>query len=264
MSIIVENLSKTFKIKEKQKGIGGALKSLVAPKTKLIKAVEDISFTIDDGQAVGFIGPNGAGKSTTVKMLSGILYPSAGRINVNGLVPYKNRIEHVKNIGVVFGQKSQLWWDLPITDTFDLLKKIYKIPSDVYSRNLELFNEILGLHEFETQQVRQLSLGQRMRADIAAAFLHEPSIVFLDEPTIGLDVVAKEKIRLFIKEINRVKKTTLLFTTHDMTDIEKTCQRIIVIDKGKILYDGTIDSFKTKLNKDDFNEAVYEMFTGGI
>ena len=208
---------------------------------------------------VGFIGPNGAGKSTTIKMLSGILYPTSGSIKVSGLIPYKQRKEYVKKIGVVFGQKTQLWWDLPITDTFDLLRYIYKIPDKVYTKNLEIFNELLGLSDFSSQSVRQLSLGQRMRAEVAAALMHDPEIVFFDEPTIGLDVVAKEKIRNFIKQMNREKEMTMLFTTHDMQDVEKTCQRMIIIDTGLKVYDGTVEHIKSKYGKErtltvEFNE----------
>jgi len=248
--INVSNVSRTFKILKREKGIAGAFKNIFAPAYEIKKAVDEISFSISDGEAVGFIGPNGAGKSTTVKMLSGILYPNSGEININGFVPFKDRKKFVKHIGVVFGQKSQLWRDLPIADTFDLLKHIYKIPETEYKRNIEFFNDILELHKFEKQSVRQLSLGQRMRADIVAAFLHNPDVVFLDEPTIGLDVVAKEKIREFIMAINKERGTTLLFTTHDMQDIEKTCKRIIIIDAGKIIYDGSIDDIRKKYGKE--------------
>ena len=230
--------------------MGGALKNIFVPEYETKKAVDGITFSIPDGQAVGFIGPNGAGKSTTVKMLSGILYPNSGEISINGFNPTKDRKQFVRHIGVVFGQKSQLWRDLPIVDTFDLLKHIYKIPEADFKRNMAFFNDILELHKFEKQSVRQLSLGQRMRADIVAAFLHNPNVVFLDEPTIGLDVVAKEKIREFITTINKERGTTLLFTTHDMQDIEKTCKRIIIIDEGKIVYDGTIDDIRKKYGKE--------------
>jgi len=248
--IKVENITRTFKIAKRTKGFAGAFKNVFKPSYEIKKAVNGISFEINDGETVGFIGPNGAGKSTTVKMLSGILHPNSGEINVNGYVPDRDRKKFVKNIGVVFGQRSQLWNDLPIVDTFDLLKHIYKIPDDVFKKNMELFNDILELHKFEKQSVRQLSLGQRMRADIVAAFLHNPVVVFLDEPTIGLDVVAKEKIREFIAEINKERGTTLLFTTHDMQDIEKTCKRIIIIDNGKIIYDGNLSEIRKKYGKE--------------
>lgn len=248
--IKVLNLKRTFKISKRTKGIIGAFENVFKPDYEIKKAVDDISFVIEDGQTVGFVGPNGAGKSTTVKMLSGILHPSSGEININGFVPYRDRKRFVKSIGVVFGQKSQLWNDLPIVDTFDLLKHIYKIPDAVYKRNMDMFNDMLELYKFEKQSVRQLSLGQRMRADIVAAFLHNPDVVFLDEPTIGLDVVAKEKIREFITTINRERGTTLLFTTHDMQDIEKTCKRIIIIDHGKIIYDGNVSDIRREYGKE--------------
>ena len=266
--IEVRNLVRTFKVAKRRKGISGAFKNVFAPSYEIKKAVDDISFSIEDGQTVGFVGPNGAGKSTTVKMLSGILHPNSGEININGFVPYRDRKKFVKNIGVVFGQKSQLWNDLPILDTFDLLKHIYKIPDDAYKKNMEMFNDILELHKFEKQSVRQLSLGQRMRADIVAAFLHNPAVVFLDEPTIGLDVVAKEKIREFISTVNKERGTTLLFTTHDMQDIEKTCKRIIIIDSGKIIYDGTVSELRQVYGKErtlvvEFGEIYQDIVVDG-
>ena len=251
MNIIeVENLCKTYRITKKEEGIRGAFKNIIKPTYEYKKAVKDISFSIKKGEMVGFIGPNGAGKSTTVKMLSGILYPTSGTIKVNNYVPYKQRKEYVKNIGVVFGQRSQLWYDLPIVDTFQLLKRIYKVPDKIFKENLEIFNELLGLKDFSAQPVRQLSLGQRMRAEFAAALLHSPDIVFFDEPTIGLDVVAKQKVREFITFINKEKGTTMLFTTHDMQDIEKTCGRIIIIDKGDKVYDGSIENIKGKYGRE--------------
>ncbi|MFZ5989701.1 MAG: ABC transporter ATP-binding protein [Bacillota bacterium] len=247
--IQVENLMKDYKLNVRKKGLLGSVGSLLVPEYKLKRAVNDISFLIQSGETVGFIGPNGAGKSTTVKMLSGILIPSSGSIRIGGMCPYKERKKNAKRIGVVFGQRTQLWWDLPVLDTFDLLRYIYRIPPLVYKKNMDRFNELLGLHEFINNPVRQLSLGQRMRADIAAALLHDPEIVFFDEPTIGLDVVAKEKIREFIRYINREKGTTMLFTTHDMTDIEKTCQRMIIIDEGVIIYDGTVEQIKERYGR---------------
>lgn len=238
--ITVENVNKTYKINKRGKGVSGMLANLIVPKYEKRKAVNDVSFRIGKGEMVGFIGPNGAGKSTTIKMLSGILYPDSGEITVDGKIPYKQRKEYVSNIGVVFGQKSQLQWDLPVIDSFELLKAIYRIPEKVYQDNLERFTEMLDMQEFITQPVRQLSLGQRMRADIVAALLHSPQIVFFDEPTIGVDVVGKEKIRMFIKELNEQDKTTMIFTTHDMQDIEKTCNRLIIIDHGNKVYDGAL------------------------
>ncbi len=248
--ISVSNIVRTYKIINREKGLSGAMKNIFSPTYKTKRAVDNISFDIQDGETVGFIGPNGAGKSTTVKMLSGILHPDSGQININDFVPYRDRKKFVKHIGVVFGQKSQLWRDLPIADTFDLLKHIYAIPDNVFKQNMDMFYDILELHKFQNQSVRQLSLGQRMRADIVAAFLHNPSVVFLDEPTIGLDIVAKEKIREFVKVINKERGTTLLFTTHDMQDIEKTCRRIIIIDEGHIIYDGGIDEIKKTYGKE--------------
>lgn len=248
--IEVKNLSKNYKIIKKRNGIIGACLNIISPNYNTIEAVKNISFNIDKGESVGFIGPNGAGKSTTVKMLTGILIPSGGYLTIDGIVPFKKRKEFVKNIGVVFGQRTQLWWDLPVSDTFELLKFIYKINDKTYKKNLDTFNNILSLNDFFNQPVRQLSLGQRMRAEIAASLLHDPDCIFFDEPTIGLDIVAKEKIREFIKFINSEKKITVLFTTHDMQDIEKICKRIIIIDKGIKIYDGDIETIKNKYSKE--------------
>jgi ABC-2 type transport system ATP-binding protein len=242
--IELENIVRRFKIVKRKSGLRGTFQNLFAPETEIKTAVNNLSFIIPDGQMVGFIGPNGAGKSTTVKMLSGVLYPDSGKVTVNGFVPYIDRKKYVRHIGVVFGQRSQLWQDLPITDSFEMLRSIYKIPDDIFRKNIELFNDILALHTFENKQVRQLSLGQRMRADIAAAFLHNPEIVFLDEPTIGLDVVVKENVRAFIKSINEERGCTVIFTTHDMQDIEKVCKRILIIDEGALLYDGTTETLR--------------------
>lgn len=244
--ISVKNVKKYYKIAKRDKGFWQSLGSLFHRKYETKKAVNDISFTIEKGEIVGFIGPNGAGKSTTIKMLSGILYPDDGEIKVKGYVPYKQRKQYVKNIGVVFGQKTQLNWDLPLIESFELMKYIYKIPQKLYEENLEKFTKLLDMETFINQPVRQLSLGQRMRGDIVAALLHSPDIVFFDEPTIGLDVVAKEKIREFIKFMNQTEKTTIIFTTHDMQDIEKVCNRLIIIDSGKKVFDGGIDEIKTK------------------
>ena len=213
---------------------------------KTIKAVENITFSIKAGERVGFIGPNGAGKSTTIKMMTGILLPSDGQISVLGKNPYINRKQNASHIGVVFGQRSQLWWDLPVIDTFALFKKIYKIPENVYQSNLEKYTEILGMKEFINQPVRQLSLGQRMRAELCAALLHNPQIIFLDEPTIGLDIVVKKQIREMIKLINQENNTTVILTTHDLKDIEEVCDRIILINSGKIIVDDSIENMKDK------------------
>lgn len=248
--IEVEDLVKAYKVNMRNKGLLGAVKSLLLPEYRMVEAVNGISFSIGKGETVGFIGPNGAGKSTTVKMLTGILAPTAGRIQVLGMTPQKERKRIAARMGVVFGQKTQLWWDLPVADTYDLLKYIYRIPPAVYTRNLEMFSDMLGLQEFIRTPVRQLSLGQKMRADIAAALLHDPEIIFFDEPTIGLDVVAKEKIREFLRIVNREKNTTMLFTTHDMDDIEQTCERLIIIDHGSKLYDGTVKEIRHNYGQD--------------
>ena len=247
METVIEgkNLKKIFKISKREKGLFGHLANLFSPKYIHKKAVDDISFTIKKGDAVGFIGANGAGKSTTIKMLSGILSPTEGNVTALGLSPDKDRIKYVAKIGAIFGQKSQLSWDLPIIDSFDLLQKIYRIPDQKYQDNLAMFIKILDMRSFIEQPVRQLSLGQRMRADIAAALLHSPELVFFDEPTIGLDVVAKEKIREFIRYMNKELGVTIIFTTHDMQDIEKTCERLIIIDEGKKIYDGTVTGIKS-------------------
>ena len=244
--IEVQGIKKYYKIAKRDKGVIQTMKGLFNRKYEIRKAVDNISFTIKKGEIVGFIGPNGAGKSTTIKMLSGNLYPDEGSLKINGFIPYKQRKQYVKNIGVVFGQKTQLNWDLPLIESFELMKFIYKIPQKKYEENLQKFTKLLDMESFVNQPVRQLSLGQRMRGDIVAALLHSPEIVFFDEPTIGLDVVAKEKIREFIKYMNQTEKTTIIFTTHDMQDIEKVCDRLIIIDAGKKVYDGSIDEIKTK------------------
>ncbi len=244
--IEVRDVKKYYKIAKREKGMAAAAGNLFNRKYETKRAVDDISFSIKKGEIVGFIGPNGAGKSTTVKILSGILYPDAGEVKVGGFIPYKQRKQYVKNIGVVFGQKSQLNWDLPLIESFELMKFIYKIPQKKYEENLRLFSKLLDMEEFINQPVRQLSLGQRMRGDIVASLLHSPEIVFLDEPTIGLDVVAKERIREFVRYMNETERTTIIFTTHDMQDIEKVCDRLIIIDKGKKIYDGSIEEIKNR------------------
>lgn len=244
--IRVENLSKEFKINKKYPGFKGAIKSFFSTEYITKKAVDDISFEINDGEIVGYIGANGAGKSTIIKMMTGILTPTNGIVTVNGVVPYENREKNAKNIGVVFGQKTQLWWDLPISETFSLLKDIYDITDNDFEDRMRFFKEILGLDEFFLNPVRTLSLGQRMRADLAAALIHNPKVIYLDEPTIGLDVVVKESVRKAIKEINAKYGTTIILTTHDLNDIEELCSRIIIIDKGKKIYDGEIEGVKEK------------------
>ena len=247
MSFIeVKKVSKDFKVNKRSAGIPGMIANMFVPKFEIKKAVNDLSFTIEKGEMVGFIGPNGAGKSSTIKMLSGILCPDKGSITVGGFVPYKQRKSYVGNIGVVFGQKSQLQWDLPVIDSFELLRAIYRIPEEKYKRNLDRFTEMLDMKSFINQPVRQLSLGQRMRSDIVASLLHSPEIVFFDEPTIGVDIIGKETIRSFIKELNEQDKVTMIFTTHDMQDIEQTCKRIIIIDKGSLMYDGSLQEIRSK------------------
>lgn len=247
MSFIeVRDICKTFKVSKRRAGVTGMVANLFAPKFEKKAAVKSVSFDIEQGEMVGFIGPNGAGKSTTIKMLSGILHPDSGSINVGGYVPYKQRKNYVGRIGVVFGQKSQLQWDLPVIDSFELLKAIYSVPDEVYRKNLSRFTEMLDMSGFIDQPVRQLSLGQRMRADIVAALIHSPEIVFFDEPTIGVDVVGKETIRSFIRELNQQDNVTMIFTTHDMQDIEKTCNRLIIIDEGAKVYDGTLSGIREK------------------
>lgn len=251
MSLIdVENLHKTFRVAARREGRFGALKTLMAREYRDVRAVDGVSFQLRKGEMVGYLGPNGAGKSTTIKMLTGILVPSGGRILVDGRVPHQNRVEHVRHIGVVFGQRSQLWWDLPTIESFELLRHIYRIPVERWRENLAAFSDLLDLRPFLDTPVRQLSLGQRMRADLAAALLHDPTILFLDEPTIGLDVVAKERIRQFLTSINKERGMTVILTTHDLEDIERLCQRVVLIDHGKVIYDGGLDTLRTRFGRD--------------
>ncbi len=242
--ITLTHVCKTYKVSKRDAGFSSALKALFHREYERISALDDVSFTISDGEMVGYIGPNGAGKSSTIKILSGILVPDAGTCLVNGLIPWKNRIEHVKNIGVVFGQRTQLWWDVPILDSFELLKEIYQISTPLYRQNLEQLTEMLDLSALLKTPARQLSLGQRMRCELAGSLLHSPKILFLDEPTIGLDAVSKLAVRDFILKLNAEKKTTVILTTHDMQDIEALTSRIILIGKGQILLDGHIHQIK--------------------
>lgn len=245
MNIIsVKELSKTFKKPLRDGGLKGMMKSLFSRKYEEIKAVDGISFDIEEGEIVGYIGANGAGKSTTIKMMCGILHPSGGSVTVNGMDFEKNRQKINREMGVVFGQKTQLWWDIPLIETFKILKSIYEVPDQEYNERFEYLCELLDMKPFLTQTVRSLSLGQRMRADFAAALIHSPKIVYLDEPTIGLDVLVKDKIRSAIKELNKKYHTTVILTTHDMKDIEELCNRIIIIDKGRVLYDGSLANIK--------------------
>lgn len=260
-AIEVHDLKKNYKIAKKEAGIVGSLKHLVSPRYEELPAVKGISFQIAQGESVAFLGANGAGKSTTIKMLTGIMHPSGGTIKVMGKDPFSDRIENAKKIGVVFGQKTQLWWDIPVEETFRLLKKIYEIPEEQYIKNMEKFSNILGLREFMNQPARKLSLGQRVRADLAAALLHDPPILFLDEPTIGIDVTVKQKIYVFLKEINRERKTTILLTSHDMKDLESLCDRLIILEKGEILFDNKMNRlFEIYGESLSLEEIIIELF----
>ncbi len=255
--IKVEHVRKTYKVSKRNAGFLPACKALFRKEYEYIHALDDVSFTISDGEMVGYIGPNGAGKSSTIKILSGILTPEEGICRIDGLIPWKNRIKHVRNIGVVFGQRTQLWWDVPVLDSFELLKEIYRIDTKSYQHNLEQLSEMLNLTELLKTPVRQLSLGQRMRCEIAASLLHDPKILFLDEPTIGLDAVSKLAVRDFILKLNKEKNTTVILTTHDMQDIEALTNRVILIGKGSILLDGTIEDIRQNYNNTEEALAAF-------
>ncbi len=244
--IELKNINKTFKVSKRNAGFLSAAKALFKKEYTYINALQDVSFTINDGEMIGYIGPNGAGKSSTIKIMSGILTPDSGDCIINGRIPWKDRIEHVKDIGVVFGQRSQLWWDVPVIDSFELIRDIYKVDSVQYKTTLSQLIELLSISEIVKTPARQLSLGQRMRCEIAASLLHNPKILFLDEPTIGLDAVSKIAVREFIKTINRQNKTTVILTTHDMQDIEALTERILLIGKGRILLDGSLSELKSR------------------
>ncbi|MDY6057864.1 MAG: ATP-binding cassette domain-containing protein [Candidatus Onthovivens sp.] len=244
--IEVKNLKKEFKKPVRKEGVIGYIKSLFSRKYTSLYAVNDVSFSINQGEIVGYIGANGAGKSTTVKMMCGILHPTSGSVTIDNKDILKYRKQINKEIGVVFGQKTQLWWDIPLIETFKILKSIYEISDEDYNERFKFLCDLLDLNDFLDQNVRSLSLGQRMRADFAASLIHNPKILYLDEPTIGLDVLVKDKIRKAIKILNKKYKTTIILTTHDMKDIEELCSRIIIIDKGKILYDGNLENIKYK------------------
>jgi len=269
MSIInVENLSKTFKISRHHRGFWGTVRNLFTREHVLVKAVDDVSFRIDAGELVGYLGPNGAGKSTTIKMLTGLLVPTAGRLTVNGRVPWRERREYVHRIGAVFGQRTTLWWDLPVIESLHLLQHIYHIPAARFRHNLETFSDLLDLSPFLDTPVRSLSLGQRMRADLCAALLHDPDILFLDEPTIGLDVVAKERIRRFIRHVNRDQGTTVILTTHDLADVRRLCERVLIIDRGRLVYDGSLDELQKRFGGKrelvvDFAEEYHDVAVAG-
>ena len=244
--ILVEDLRKHFKIYKHHRGILGPLRNLTTRQSNLVRAVDGINFKIQSGELVGYLGPNVAGKSTTLKMLTGLLVPTSGEVIVDKQIPWRNRKTYVAEIGAVFGQRTSLWWDLPVIESLDLLQHIYKIPRERFNHNLDEFRELLELDQFMDAPVRTLSLGQRMRADICAALLHDPKLLFLDEPTIGLDVVAKERIRRFIMHINQERGTTILLTTHDLSDVEILCKRVMIIDHGKLLYDGKLDLLRER------------------
>ena len=259
MAVIeVKNLVKEYKVADKDKGLKGSIKNLFVHKKKIIRAVDDISFNIEKGEIVAYIGPNGAGKSTTVKMMSGILTPSSGTIAINGMSPSKDRKKVVKNLGVVFGQRTQLNWDLRLGESFELVRRIYEIPDDLYNENYKMMEDILGINKFINTPVRQLSLGQRMRGDLAAAMLYSPDILFLDEPTIGLDVDGKQAIRKFIKEVNKNKQTTVILTTHDLGDIQELCDRLIIINDGRIIEDGSLSELVDRIAP--FRDLVVDFY----
>lgn len=260
--IYAEHLKKKFKKVIKEPGLKGSVKALFKPKKEIVTAVDDISFHVPKGEILGFIGPNGAGKSTVIKMLTGILTPTSGECRINGQIPQNNRQKYVKEIGVVFGQRTQLWWDLPLTETYNVLKEIYEVSDENFKKRMAFLNEVLELEEFIKSPVRTLSLGQRMRADIAASLLHSPKVLFLDEPTIGLDVVVKDNIRNAIMEINKEEQTTVILTTHDISDIELLCKRIVMIDKGKNVFDGDLHELKSKYGQ--IRELHFETATKDI
>ncbi len=256
--ITMENVCKSYRVAKRNAGFKEACKALFHREYEVIHALSDVSFTINDGEMVGYIGPNGAGKSSTIKILSGILTPDSGTVFVDGRIPSKDRIRHVSQIGVVFGQRSQLWWDVPVIDSFELLKDIYSIPNHQYKKNVEELTQLLDLQELLRSPARQLSLGQRMRCEIAASLLHSPKLLFLDEPTIGLDAVSKIAVREFIKKQNELHGTTVILTTHDMQDIEALSRRIILVGKGKILLDGGLEEIRK--GGSNIDETIAELY----
>lgn len=266
--ILATDLTKDFRIAQHRPGLLGALRGLLVPQFRVVRAVDHVCFQIARGELVGYIGPNGAGKSTSVKMLTGILTPTAGEATVGGRDPQRHRRENALHMGVVFGQRTHLWWDLPVIESFELLRRMYRVPLTRYRENLDTFNDLLDLSSFFQTPVRQLSLGQRMRADIAAALLHDPEVLFLDEPTIGLDVVAKQRVRQFVETINRERGVTILLTTHDVSDVERLCRRVIVIDHARIVHDGPLSALRGKTDNHraivvDFAEDYGDVRVGG-
>lgn len=260
--IQAEHLQKTFRVRKRNAGFKNAAKAFFSREHEEIHALNDVSFRIEDGEAVGYIGPNGAGKSSTIKILSGILTPDSGTCVIDGRVPWKDRRAHVSQIGVVFGQRSQLWWDVPVIDSFELIRDIYAVTEDVYKRNLRDLTDLLNLSEILKTPARSLSLGQRMRCEIAASLLHDPRILFLDEPTIGLDAVSKIAVREFVLDMNKRRGTTVILTTHDMQDVEALAQRVLLIGKGRILLDGTLDDIRRGGSGqiDETLAALYKQF----
>ncbi len=259
MSKIIQfnNICKEFKISTRKKGVWGAIRALFKPEYKTIKALDNVSFEIEQGDIVGYIGPNGAGKSTTIKIMSGILTPSSGECSILGYTPWKDRKKYVKNIGVVFGQRSQLWWDVPVSDSLELLKDVYKVPDDEFKQTVELLTKTLHLEEIINRPLRQLSLGQKMKCELAGALIHKPKILFLDEPTIGLDAVTKLAVRDFVKYINKEWGTTIILTTHDMSDIDALTNKIILIGRGQILYNGSFTEIKEKYDNKKIIEVEF-------
>ncbi|WP_210611143.1 ABC transporter ATP-binding protein [Priestia flexa] len=255
-AIEVKGLRKEFKAYSSRSGLKGAFRDLFTRNYKVLRAVNDISFTVKQGEMVGYIGENGAGKSTTIKMLTGILTPTDGEIQVNGMNPHKEREQFTRTIGVVFGQRSQLWWDIAVQESFRLLKKVYKVSDEDYNNHMEHVIRTLDIGPLLDKPVRKLSLGQRMRCELAAALIHNPPLLFLDEPTIGLDVLVKLKIRQFLKEINEKYNTTILLTTHDLADIEALCERVVMLDEGNIIYDGSLQ--KLRSNWGDMKQVIFE------
>lgn len=256
--ITLNNISQTYKVAKRKPGLTAALKAIAKREYTYVEALKDVSFTVNQGEIIGYIGPNGAGKSTTIKIMSGILVPTSGGCTILGRTPWENRIEHVKNIGVVFGQRSQLMWDIPVIDSFELLRDIYRVPDQQYKKNLDELVQVFNLSEFTDTPVRQLSLGQRMRCEIAASLLHNPEILFLDEPTIGLDAVSKVAVRNFIKRINKEHGVTVILTTHDMGDVEALTDHVMLIGKGQLLYDGSFTEMKNRFNNTNILTIDYD------
>ncbi len=262
--VIIEakGLTKEFKIFRRREGVVGAFRDLFTRQYQVLKAVDNIDFVVRQGELVGYIGANGAGKSTTIKMMTGILVPTSGHLQVNGFCPHRNREKYTRGIGVVFGQRSQLWWDLAVIESFRLLQRIYRVSEVDFQQRLHRFEDILDIGDYLHLPVRKLSLGQRMRCELAAALLHNPTLLFLDEPTIGLDVLAKANIRDFLKEVNQTLETTIILTTHDLGDIEALCSRVAIIDQGKMLYDGSLDQLRAHWGEDNLEEVVKDIYQG--